>query len=155
MNAPRDEAEDAALDEDLEGDLGEDEEAEAPPGRFRAWFERNRRRLAKIALVVFLVAVAVEIGSALPRDVEVGLRFPDHGAVVEARIEYLEEDETVREVTLRWSDGAPALVRDTVELSPGEYDVAVVLLDAAGRARELRGRLHAPADGVVQVRLHE
>ena len=151
MNAPPDEAEDAALDEDL----GEDEEPEPPPGRLRAWFERNRRRLAKLALVVFLVAVAVEIGTALPRDVEVGLRFPDHAAVVEARIEYLEEDETVREVTLRWPGGAPPLVRDTVELSPGEYEVAVVLLDATGHARELRGRLHAPADGVVQVRLRE
>ena len=36
-------------DEPLEDD--EDEE-EAPPGRFRQWFERNRKRLATLALAV-------------------------------------------------------------------------------------------------------
>ena len=140
-------------DEPLEDD--EDEEEEAPPGRFRLWFERNRKRLATLALGIFLVAVAIEVGGAIPRDVEVGLRFPDHTRVVEARVEYLQEEESVREVTLRFREGAPSLVRDTVSLSPGDYDVSVLLLDSAGTSRRLRGRLTAPADGVVRVRLRE
>lgn len=141
--------------DDPEGDEDDDAEEEAPPGRFRQWFDRNRKRLARLALGIFLLAVAIEVGGAMPRDVEVGLRFPDHARVVEARIEYTQEEESVREVTLRFREGAPALVRDTVELSPGDYDVSVVLLDAAGAARRLRGRLTAPADGVVRVRLRE
>ncbi len=134
-------------------DAHEDDAEEAPPGRFRQWFERNRKRLSLLALALFLVAVGLEVGGALPREVQVALRFPDPARVVEARIEYLQEDERVREVTLRWPDGAPALVRDAVDLSPGDYDVSVLLLDAAGERRALRGRLTAPADGVVRVRL--
>ncbi|MCA9607441.1 MAG: hypothetical protein KC619_17665 [Myxococcales bacterium] len=136
-------------------DLAEEEEEEAPPGRFRQWLGRNRTRLSQLALGLFLVAVLIEVGGALPRDVEVAFRFPDHARVVEARVEYLQEEESVREIILRFREGAPALVRDTVSLSPGDYDVSVLLLDSGGARHHLRGRLTAPADGVVRVRLRE
>ena len=132
-----------------------DAEEEAPKGKVRLFFEKHRTRIAQVALVVFLVAVLLEVGGALPRDVEVAFRFPGHASVERARVTYLQEDEVVREVTLRWPEGAPALVRDTVELSPGDYDVSVVLTDAEGASRRLRGEVSAPADGVVRVRLRE
>ncbi|MCB9595516.1 MAG: hypothetical protein H6719_22540 [Sandaracinaceae bacterium] len=141
----------------LEGDLEDDleEGPEEPPSRARAWFQKHRTRLSQVALAIFLIAVAIELGGALPREVNVAFRFPAHAEVVEARIEYSQENERVRDVTLRWPEGAPALVRDDVELSPGDYDVSVLLLDAEGATRALRGAVTAPADGVVQVRLRE
>ncbi len=135
---------DEVLDEALEPTLF---------GRAYDLFLRHRRRASKVVLAIFLVAVAVEIGGAIPRDVEVLYRFPDAGQVVEARLAYEDEGEHVREVTLRWRSGAPAIVRDTIELSPGDYDVSVLLVADDGAMRELHGELTAPADGVVRVRL--
>jgi hypothetical protein len=44
-------------------------------------------------------------------------------------------------------------VRHTLDLSPGDYDVTVRLTERDGEARELVGRLTAPADGVVRLAL--
>jgi len=122
--------------------------------RAYALFQKHRLRASKFVLAIFVIAVVMEIGSAVPRDVRIDYRFPDHSEVVEARLEYEYEGEQVREVTLRWPEGAPRSVRDTVELSPGDYDVSVLLVGEDGMMRELHGELTAPADGVVRVRLH-
>jgi len=144
---------------DPEDDALEDDEEGLDPdsfwGRALAFYDRHRRRLATLSIGVFLVAVAIEIGGAIPREVDVAYRFPGHDAVVEATIEYSQERETVREVTLRWPDGAPRVVRDTLDLSPGDYDVDVWLVDGEGGGRHLQGAVTAPADGVVRVRLRE
>jgi len=118
-------------------------------------FQKYRRRLAFLVLVVFLSAVALEIGSAVPREVRLSYTFPDHGHVTEAQIIYGQESESVREVRLRWPDGAPREVRDTMDLSPGDYDVSVLLTDDEGGSRRLRSRVSVPAEGVVRVRLGE
>ena len=124
-------------------------------GRAYDFFQRHRRRMATLVLGIFIIAVVIEIGGALPRDVDVSYSFPAHEEVTEARLEYSSGGELVREVTLRWPVGAPRRVRDTIELSPGDYDVSVLLLERDGGMRQLRGVLTAPADGVVQVRLRE
>jgi len=144
---------------DPDEDALEDDEEDLEPDSFfwRAvdFYGKHRRRLATLTVGVFLVAVAVTIGGAIPREVDLDYRFPDHASVVEATIEYSQESETVREVTLRWPEGAPGLVRDTLDLSPGDYDVDVWLVDREGEGRHLRGAVTAPADGVVRVRLRE
>lgn len=139
--------------EEGNADPREPEETPSGWGRLAQLYERNRRRLQLGALAVFLVAVALEIGGAYPREVRVSLRFPEAPAVREAQIEYRQEEELVRQVRLRFPDGAPRDVRDVVELSPGDYDVAVVLSDDTGASRSLSGTLTAPADGVVRVAL--
>lgn len=118
-------------------------------------FQKHRRRLAFVAFVVFLGAVALELGGAAPREVRVSYTFPDHGNAREARIEYSREAEPIREVRLRWPDGAPREVRDTMNLSPGDYDISVLLTYREGPERHLSGLLTAPADGVVRVMLRE
>lgn len=135
----------------------EEEEREVDSFGWRAYdfVQRHRRRLAFGALVVFLSAVALEIVGAVPREVRLSYTFPDHGQIIEARIEYSQEDESVREVRLSWPDGAPREIRDTVDLSPGDYDIFVLLVDREGETRRLRGRVSAPADGVVRVMLSE
>jgi hypothetical protein len=125
-------------------------------GRARALFERHRKRLATLVLVLFLAAVGLEITSAIPRETRVDIPLgASHARVSEARIDYFDGDEPVHSVTLRWPYGAPESVRHTVDLSPGEYEVTVVLVERAGERRELTGRLTAPAEGVVRLALEE
>lgn len=124
--------------------------------RVVALFQKHRRRIATLVLGLFLVAVAIEIGGALPRETRVSVPMgAAHAQITEARIDYWQEDEAVHSVTLRWPGGAPASVRHTLDLSPGEYDVSVQLVDRSGHRRQLSGRLTAPADGVVRLALEE
>ena len=120
----------------------------------KALFQKHRKRLAFVALIVFLVAVAIEVGGAIPREVEVDFPMGEgHAQVTEARIEYWQEDEMVRTVQRHFPQGAPRSVRDSVELSPGDYEVSVLLVRRGGDSEELRGRLSAPSDGVVRIAL--
>ena len=138
-------------EEELEDEGGE----ESRLWRLYDLFHRHRRRLAFGAFVIFLGAVALELGGAVPREVRVSYTFPDHGGAREARIEYSREAEPIREVRLRWPDGAPREVGDAMDLSPGDYDVSVLLTYDEGPERLLHGHLTAPADGVVRVMLRE
>lgn len=122
-------------------------------GRIWAPFARYRRQFALALIAIFVVAVGLELGGSLPRDVDVAYRFPAHEEVREARIAYYDSGEIVKEITLFWPNGAPSEVRDMVELSPGEYAVQVRLVDRAGETRQLRGRIEAPSEGVVRVAL--
>lgn len=135
-----------------------EDEPEAPAtgwkARFKELFQKYRLRLAMASIAVFVVAVVIEIGGAVPREVLVAVPIgAGHEDVTEAQIEYSQEDEPVRDVTLRWPNGAPADVRDAVDLSPGDYDVRVLLIGRDGSTRRLHGRLRAPAEGVVRLAL--
>lgn len=122
--------------------------------RLGALFQTHRRRLATLVLGLFLAAVAVEIGGAIPRETRVSVPMgAAHAQITEARIEYWQDDAQVRSVTFRWPEGAPRDVRHTLELVPGDYEVSVQLVDREGRHRHLTGRLTAPADGVVRLAL--
>jgi len=148
------------VDEDPgEEGYGDEFEDEPDLGTFRGraivFFRKYRRRMATLAFGIFILAVVVEIGGAVPREVDVDYRFPEPGELVEARLMYSQGDEQIREVTLRWESGAPRLVRDTLDLSPGDYVVSALLVDESGDTRLLHGQLSAPADGVVRVRLAE
>jgi hypothetical protein len=124
--------------------------------RALALFQKHRRRLATLSLFVFLALVAVEIGNVVPRETRVSVPLgAGHADVTEARIEYSQDDRSVRSVRFRWPNGAPESVRHTLELSPGEYDVDVVLLERDGDRRELKGRLRTPAEGDVRLVLRE
>ena len=132
--------------------------AEAPETPARPWrrvgafVRRHRRRLSLLALAVFLAAVAIEVGGVVPREVRVAVPLDGPGgpAVREARIDYRQDGEVVKSVRRPVRGGAREL-RDTVELSPGRYDVVVTLRREDGVLRELAGRLEAPAEGVVRL----
>lgn len=117
-------------------------------------FLRHRRRLASLSVGVFLAVVAVEIGGAYPREVQVSLPLgEDHARFTDAYLEYSAGGETVRNVHRHFRSGAPPEVRDSVDLSPGDYEVSVLLVDRDGSTRSARARLHAPTDGVVRLPL--
>ena len=120
----------------------------------KALYQKHRRRLSFLALGIFLVAVAIGVDGVIPREVEVDFPMGEaHSDVTEARIEYWQEDEMVRAVQRNFPSGAPRAVRDTVELSSGDYEVTVLLVRSGGASEELRGRLTAPAEGVVRISL--
>ena len=82
----------------------------------RAWalFQKHRRRLATLVLALFVAVIAVQVGSAIPRETQVDVPLGGaHAEVTEARIEYWQEDELVRSITRRFSHGAPMSVRDS------------------------------------------
>ncbi len=122
--------------------------------RLYGMFQKHRRRLATLVLGIFLAAVAVQIGGAVPREVRVDVPLgAQHAHVTETRIDYWQDDEPVRSVTRRWPHGAPASIRDTLDLSPGDYDVTVTLLAGSGQRRALSGHLSAPGEGVIRLSL--
>ncbi|HJL14368.1 MAG TPA: hypothetical protein RMH99_01860 [Sandaracinaceae bacterium LLY-WYZ-13_1] len=133
------------------------EDADTAPSfwsRLWAWRRTHGRRVALVALALFVAAVAVEVGGAYPRAVHVSLPMgANHADVTEARIDVRQGGETVTSVTRHFAGGAPRAVRETVELSPGEYDVAVRLTERGGDVRRLSARLTAPSDGVVRLAL--
>lgn len=121
--------------------------------RVRDFVRTHRRRFQLALIAVFVVALVVELGGSYPREVTLSVPLgEDHADVREARIAYSQDRESVREITRRFPSGAPSDVRDTVELSPGHYDVSVVLLDRDGTTRTLSGRVTAPTEGVVRLR---
>lgn len=137
-------------------DASTTEPVEAPPSRLRSLFQQHRKRLATLVLVLFLALVAITITDAIPRETRVDVPLgQEHARVTEARVDYVQDDEAVHSVTLRWPHGAPASFRHTLDLSPGDYEVSVVLIERDGRQRHLTGRLRAPADGVVRLALEE
>ncbi len=106
--------------------------------------------------MLFLALVAIEIGNAIPRETRVALPLGRaHTEITEARIDYYADEDAVRSITLRWPEGAPALVRHDLDLTPGDYEVSVVLIERDGDRRHLRGRLTTPADGVIRLALEE
>ncbi len=124
--------------------------------RLAALFQKHRRRIATLLLGLCLAAIVVEIGGVIPRETRVSVPMgASHAQVTEVRIDYLQEEEPVHSVTLRWPSGAPRAVRHTLDLSPGEYDVSVQLFERDGSRRHLMGHLTAPADGVVRLALEE
>jgi hypothetical protein len=132
----------------------EDEEPTTRWTRVRDFVRTHRRRLSMVALAIFLAAVGVEIGGVYPREVHVAVPLEGRAAeVTEARIEYSQDGEAVK--TVRMSVEGDAELRDTIELSPGDYDVTVMLFARDGSSRELSGRLTAPADGVVRLALED
>lgn len=130
------------------------DDAEGQPETFwtrtRAFVRKHRRRLQLLAIAVFVVAVGTELGGAYPREVHVALPIGAHEGVAEARIEYRQGGEAMRTVRIPVRSGE---LRDTVELSPGDYDVTVSLIEDDGDMRQLSGRLTAPSDGVVRLAL--
>lgn len=120
-------------------------------GRARGFVKKHRRRLQLLAIAVFVAAVGIELGSAYPREVHVALPIGPHEGVAEARIEYLQDGESIKSVRIPVRSGE---LRDTIELSPGDYDVTVSLYEDDGGVRQMSGHLTAPADGVVRLALN-
>lgn len=120
------------------------------------WMRTHRRRWAPALAIVGALVVGRELMDGTPREVDVELPLgPEHADVRRVDVSYLESDELVHHVSLRYPEGAPESLRHTVELAPGSYVVAVDLEHEGGATESREGRLEAPAEGRVRVHLRE
>lgn len=120
------------------------------------WMRTHRRRWAPALAIVAALVVGREVLGATPREVDVELPLgPTHADLRQVDVSFLEADELVHHVSLRYPEGAPESVRHRVELAPGSYVVAVDLVHEGGATESREGRLDAPAEGRVRVHLRE
>ena len=123
-------------------------------GSIRRVFETHRRGLARLTAVVGAIVVALALFPHVPRKVDVEYELgPTHREIVEVRVTYLQDGEELQGVSFSFPDGAPGQVRHSLSLPPGEFEVHTHLRPSHGRTRGSVGKLHAPAEGLVRIRL--
>jgi hypothetical protein len=123
-------------------------------GPARAWFEAHRQGLSRVVLVCGGVVVALALFPHVPRKVDVEFELgPSHQEIVEVRVAYLQDGEELHGVSFSFPDGAPDQLRHSVTLPPGDFEVHAQLRPSHGHPLESVRRLHAPADGLVKIRL--
>ncbi len=91
-----------------------------------------------------------------PRELDIELPLGEgHEHVMQVDVAYLESDELVHHVSLRYPTGAPDAVHHQVELAPGRYVVSVDLIREDGATESRHGTFDAPAEGRLYVHLRE
>jgi hypothetical protein len=123
-------------------------------GPARAWFEAHRRSLARITLLCGGVVVALALFPHVPRKVDVEFELgPTHREIVEVRVAYVQDGEELKGVSFSFPDGAPGQLRHSVSLPPGDFEVHTELRPSHGLSLASVRKLHAPAEGLVKIRL--
>lgn len=123
--------------------------------RLTALFAQHRKRLAGLTLAIFVVVVALDIGSTVPRATSLMLDVgDDHAHVREVEITYVEGDvdgPVVRSARRRYEEGAPSRIADGIDLVPGTYRVQLALTRDDGTTERREGRFEAPGEGAIAV----
>jgi hypothetical protein len=124
-------------------------------GPARAWFEAYRRTyLSRAVLLAGGVVVALALFPHVPRDVDVELELgPNHQEIVEVRVAYVKDGEELHGVSFSFPGGAPGQLRHSVSLPPGDFEVHTELRPNHGITLASVRKLHAPAEGLVKIRL--
>lgn len=122
----------------------------APPEK--SLFARYRRVIAPLVLGGGVFVVGSVVMKQMPKETEVEYMLgAEHKTVTLAELEYRDSaHQIVEAVTLRYEEGAPRVIRHTVRLVPGRYDVTV-RLDVASGHRVAHGALTVPTEGAVRI----
>jgi hypothetical protein len=120
--------------------------------RVSSVLRENRRRIAAVVLVVFVLVVGLDLAHTVPRETHLALDLGEgHDLVRSFELSYTCGDESVEQARHRTPDGAPARVSDSLDLVPGHYEVRLDLVYADGHIRTREGQFDVPAEGVVVV----
>jgi hypothetical protein len=120
------------------------------------WMHAHRRRWVPPVILLFAFVALHDWTSHAPRELDIELPIGEgHERVKQVDVAYLESDELVHHVSLRYPSGAPDAVRHQVELAPGHYVVSVDLIREDGVTESRQGTFEAPAEGRLRVRLRE
>lgn len=116
--------------------------------------DRHRRRLASVVALLGLAVLGLTLWPAVPKETELELVLgPDHAQVVEVRVAYVQQQEELQGVRLRFPEGAPGVVRHRVSLPSGRFEVRLDLLRRGAPALSFVRTFETPADGVVRLHL--
>ena len=123
--------------------------------RLTDFARQHRKRLASLAALVGLVFIGSQLLRQLPTDTHIRYELgPDHATYREVRIAFSRGDETtVRSLSRRFPEGAPASFDDTVALGRGRYLVHAMLIDEAGQPTGILRGIELPTEGVLRIEL--
>jgi len=114
----------------------------------------HRSRIARLIGLAGVLIVASLLLRGAPRTVDVELELgPLHRQFVELRIAYVQEGQELHGALFSFPNGAPGSLKHSVQLPAGEFEVHTELRPEHGRILASVGRLHAPSDGLVVIRV--
>ena len=115
----------------------------------------HKLRLARLTALAGVLVVGSVLLRGTPRPVEVEFDLgPEHRSFKEVRVAYLQNGEELHGVAFSFPQGAPGSVRHSVKLPAGDFEVRTELRPVHGAALASVGKLHAPSDGRVHIRIH-
>jgi hypothetical protein len=121
---------------------------------WRAILQRHRKRIARAAGFAGMLGLAVLLMRNAPRTVQVEFELgPAHREFVEVRVAYVQAGEELHGVAFSFPEGAPDNLRHAVSLPAGDFEVRTELRPLHGAVLASVGRLHAPSDGLVRIRV--
>ncbi len=112
-----------------------------------------KRRIATVIAVIGALVVGNHLASIWPRDVEVAYAIDP--AVAEVDVDYLQGGDAVASVRFKQSDAKSTVIRHTVRLQPGEYELRITLYSANGQGIERHRRLQVPSEELTRFDLKE
>jgi len=116
-----------------------------------AFFLRQRRRLAGLALVGGLFFAVRDLAPRFPQETELEFAIgPGHAEVIELRVAYRQGAEELAGASFAFPRGAPSSVRHQVKLPAGEFEVWCELRMRSLESRLIKKPLRTPASGVVR-----
>ena len=113
----------------------------------------TKSKIAAVIAFIGVVFVGSQLAGVWPREVEVAYTL-DPG-VIEVDVDYLQKGEAVVSARFRQPDTKATIVRHTVRLRPGEYQVRITVYEADGPGVEHVRRLVVPAEGITRFDLKE
>lgn len=113
---------------------------------------RQRRRFAPLLLMAGLFVGGKLAYDEVPRDQPLRFLLPERG-VRSVKVTYLSEEDVYAAIEQRYPNASPREFTHTPSLAPGQYELAIELIDQAGRVRHLARSLRVPAEGDLRIRL--
>ena len=119
-----------------------------------AILQAHKQRIARLVGLAGVLIVASLLFKGAPRKVDVEFDIgPGHRNFVEIRVAYVQGGEELHGVQLSFPEGVPGSVQHTVQLPEGEFEVHTELRPQHGPTVASVGRLRAPSDGRVHIRV--
>jgi len=113
----------------------------------------RKRWIATAIAVIGMAFLGTHLAAAWPRDVDV--RYAVDSGVVELQVDYLQEGEALAHARFRQKDPKNGLIRHTVRLQPGTYDLQITLYRAQGGTLQRSRVLNVPSEGPIRFDLKE
>ncbi len=114
----------------------------------------SSRQLATVVAVVGVAVVATQLAGVWPRDVSITYELSPE--IETLHVDYLQDGEAVASVRWAAQSAKAGVLRDTVRLQPGEYQIHITLYGPPDRVSTQSRPLRVPSEGSPRIQLkHE